>query len=222
MKLVTTKFKSGGLHEKHVVATWNLGNHLSIYFQAQGNQEVGWVAVYRTLPYKLGDSLNTCVLWQGRNFRQQNLHFVTLTIKPTRCTKFLKFIFGIKLYMFRTVPLSTMTIFFSVHTAIHTGLLTACEQCQDGLILLASCQRSLYDIYHSCVYREKLLMIDRGTVRNMQRFITKINLRNSVHLIGFIIRIYHDARSQESTDNNILVSVCCQAKPPFSGWVSLR
>ena len=30
MKLVTTKFKSGGLHEKHVVATGNLGNHLSI------------------------------------------------------------------------------------------------------------------------------------------------------------------------------------------------
>jgi len=33
MKLVTTKFKSGGLHEKHVVATWNLGNHLSICFR---------------------------------------------------------------------------------------------------------------------------------------------------------------------------------------------
>ena len=30
-KLVTTKFKSGGLHEKHVVATWNLGNHLTKY-----------------------------------------------------------------------------------------------------------------------------------------------------------------------------------------------
>jgi len=39
MKLVTTKFKSGGLHEKHVVATWNLGNDLSICFWAQGNQE---------------------------------------------------------------------------------------------------------------------------------------------------------------------------------------
>ena len=38
MKLVTTKFKSGGLHEKHVVATWNHENHLSICFQAQGNQ----------------------------------------------------------------------------------------------------------------------------------------------------------------------------------------
>ena len=30
MKSVTSRFKSGGLHEKHVVATWNLGNYLSI------------------------------------------------------------------------------------------------------------------------------------------------------------------------------------------------
>ena len=27
---VTRKFKSRGLHERHVVATWKLGNHLSI------------------------------------------------------------------------------------------------------------------------------------------------------------------------------------------------
>jgi len=30
IKLVTTKFKSGGLHAKHVVATGNVGNYLSI------------------------------------------------------------------------------------------------------------------------------------------------------------------------------------------------
>jgi len=30
MKLVTNKFKSGGLHEKHVVATGNVGNRLSV------------------------------------------------------------------------------------------------------------------------------------------------------------------------------------------------
>ena len=30
MKLITTEFKSGGLHEKHVVATWNHGDLLSI------------------------------------------------------------------------------------------------------------------------------------------------------------------------------------------------
>jgi len=39
MKLVTTKFNSGGLYEKHVVAAWNHGNRLSICFWAQGNQE---------------------------------------------------------------------------------------------------------------------------------------------------------------------------------------
>ena len=32
VKLLPTEFQSGGLHEKHVVATWNLGNHLSICF----------------------------------------------------------------------------------------------------------------------------------------------------------------------------------------------
>jgi len=37
---------------------------------------------------------------------------------------------------------------------------------------------NLYDIYHCCVYSEKLLMMDRGTVRNMSSFIPKINLRS--------------------------------------------
>ena len=31
IKSVTTEFKSGGLHEKHVVATWNVGNRLSVW-----------------------------------------------------------------------------------------------------------------------------------------------------------------------------------------------
>jgi len=30
VKLVTNKFMSGGLHVKHVVATWNVGNHLNM------------------------------------------------------------------------------------------------------------------------------------------------------------------------------------------------
>jgi len=38
---------------------------------------------------------------------------------------------------------------------------------------------NLYDTYHCCVYSEKLLMMDRRTVRNRQSFIQKINLRNS-------------------------------------------
>ena len=38
MKLVSTKSKSGGLHEKHVVTTWNSGNHFSSCLQTQGIQ----------------------------------------------------------------------------------------------------------------------------------------------------------------------------------------
>ena len=62
--------------------------------------------------------------------------------------KFLKFIFVIKLYMFRTVPLSIIRR-FSLYT--QQWYMSA----------------DLYDIYHCCVYNEKLLMMDRGTVRNM-------------------------------------------------------
>ena len=55
---------------------------------------------------------------------------------------------------------------------------------------------NLYDIYHCCVYSEKLLIMDRGTVRNMQ-FYSKSKFEKLVHLVGFIIRIYHDARCPE-------------------------
>jgi hypothetical protein len=37
---------------------------------------------------------------------------------------------------------------------------------------------NLYNIYHCGMYSEKLLMMERGTVRNMQSFIPKINFRN--------------------------------------------
>ena len=38
--MVTTEFKSGGLHEKHVEATWKGGNHLSICSWTQGKHVV--------------------------------------------------------------------------------------------------------------------------------------------------------------------------------------
>ena len=39
MKLVTTEFKSGELHEKHVVAIWNVENRLSVCLQTEGNMK---------------------------------------------------------------------------------------------------------------------------------------------------------------------------------------
>jgi hypothetical protein len=78
-----------------------------------------------------------------------------------------------KLYMFRTVPLSIIRA-ISLYTQqwyMSYSLLTVCEQDQDGTQFHSDPARklsaNLYDIYRCCVYNEKLLMMDRGTVRNM-------------------------------------------------------
>ena len=104
--------------------------------------------------------------------------------------EFLKYIFGIKLTYFGQFLCPSSGVFHCAHSngVCYTGLLTACELDQDGtssvLILLASSQggsgrnqfrleparklsANLYDIYHCCVHSEKLLMLDRGTIRNL-------------------------------------------------------
>jgi len=76
--------------------------------------------------------------------------------------------------MFRTVPLSSIGSFFTVHTA------------------------NLYDIYNCCVYSKKKTPDDgqRNCPKHVE-FYSDNKFEKLVHLIGFIIRIYHDARSPE-------------------------
>jgi len=79
MKLVTNKFKSGGLREKHVVATWNLGNHLSICLQTQKNQEKPvsrWSVAGPSEYWLLASSL-------ASKEKQQYTHRITNTHKMT-------------------------------------------------------------------------------------------------------------------------------------------
>ena len=73
--------------------------------------------------------------------------------------------------MFRTVPLSII-MSFSLYTQQWYMSRRFVDSLRAGsgrnvLILLASCNCNLYDICHCCVYSEKLLMMDSGTVRNM-------------------------------------------------------
>ena len=76
---------------------------------------------------------------------------------------FLKFIFVIKLYMFRTVPLSIVRSF-----SLYTQQWYVSYRFADSLRAAAGkLSANLYDIYHCCVYSEKLLTMDRGTVWNM-------------------------------------------------------
>ena len=84
----------------------------------------------------------------------------------------------------------------------------------DSLRAVPSCScrklsANLYDIYRCCVYSEKLLMMDTGTVRNLQ-FYSKNKFEKLVHLVGYIIRIYHDARSPERQILRPIVAGECQ------------
>ena len=60
--------------------------------------------------------------------------------------------------------------FFTVHTAVVYDI-QVCLQLASRIRmeLRPDPVRKLYDIYHCCVQSEKLLMMDRGTVRNMYR-----------------------------------------------------
>jgi len=83
--------------------------------------------------------------------------------------EFLKFIFGIKLYMFRTVPLSIIRS-FSLYTAMVYVIQLASRirtELSFVLILLASCQQTCMTYTIVVCTVKKLLMMDRGTVRNM-------------------------------------------------------
>jgi len=96
-----------------------------------------------------------------------------LTIKPTRCTNFWNLFLEWNSTCFRQFLCLSSGVFHCTHSngTCHTGLLTACQQDQDGTEFHPDPARklsaNLYDIYHCCVYSEKLLMIDRGIVRNM-------------------------------------------------------
>jgi len=143
--------------------------------------------------------------------------------------------------MFRTVPLSHHQKFFIVHTAMVyviqvcwqqtcvTYTVAVCtvwnfwwwteemsETCRRNsvLILLASCQH----IYYCCVYSEKFLMMDRGTVQTC-RVLFQNKFEKLVHPVGFIIRIYH-ARSPE---RQTLCDVRTTTKSPnYYFWERIR
>jgi len=78
---------------------------------------------------------------------------------------FIKFIFGIKLYMFWTVPLSIIRS-FSLNTAM-VYVTQLASRIRTELQFRPYPARKLYDIYHCFVCSEKVLMMGRGNVRNM-------------------------------------------------------
>jgi hypothetical protein len=112
-----------------------------------------------------------------------------LTIKPTRYINSSNFILEWNSICFGHFLCPSSGVLHCTHSngICHTGFLTACKTAMVYVIQVCwelasrirtfhrdtACKLSanLYDIYHCCVYREKLLMMGRRTVRNMQSFI---------------------------------------------------
>jgi len=73
--------------------------------------------------------------------------------------------------MFRTVPLFiirnfslyTQQCYMSYRFADSLAMVYVIEV----LLTVRKLSANLYDIYHCCMYNEKLLVMNRGTVRNM-------------------------------------------------------
>jgi len=89
-----------------------------------------------------------------------------IIIKPNRGTHFSKLFLNETLHFEQFLcPLSR--VFHCTHSngICHTGFQTAREQ--DRAEPAHKLSANLYDIYQCCVYSEKLMMMDRGTDRNM-------------------------------------------------------
>jgi len=150
---------------------------------------------------------------------------------------FLKFIFGMKLYMFRTVPVSIVRGFFTIHTAM-VYVIQVCWQFASRIMtkpymfrtvsLSFITSSSLYtqqavskSVWHVCTLKKS----DDGQ-RNCPKhvkFHSKNKFEKLVHLVDFIMRIYHDERPPERQIRMYLVFMYPLFLSDFnSTWISSR
>ena len=73
----------------------------------------------------------------------------------------------VPLYIIRSFSLYTQQWYMSYRFADSLRVGSGRNQFRPDPALAHKLSANLYDIYHCCVYSEKLLMMDRGTVRNM-------------------------------------------------------
>jgi hypothetical protein len=104
---------------------------------------------------------------------------------------FFKFIFGTKLYVFQAVPLSIIRS-FSLYTQqwyMSTGLLTTCEQDQDGTSwsCLQAVSRPVWHTTLLCVQWKTPDDGQRNCLKHVE-FHSKNKFEKLVYLVGFIIR----------------------------------
>ena len=126
-----------------------------------------------------------------------------LIIKPTRCTNFSNLFLEWKSTCFGQSFCPSFGVFHCTHSngICHRGLLTACEQDQNGTAVPSwSCSQVVSTpVWHIPLLCVQWKIPDDGQ-RNCPKhveFYSKNKFEKLVHLVGFIIRINHDARLPE-------------------------
>jgi len=114
-------------------------------------------------PKQVSQGLDREVWWDDQKYSYN---------KTNEMHQFLKFIFGLELYMFRTVSLSiirSLVLYTQQQVYVIQVMLTACERDQDGISWSRYQEISITCMTYTycCVYSSRLLMMDREAVRNM-------------------------------------------------------
>jgi len=109
--------------------------------------------------------------------------------KPTRCTNFSNLFLEQNSTCFGQFLCPSSGVFHCTQSngIYHTGLLTACEQ---------AVSKPVWYIPLLCVQWKTPDDGQRNCPKHVE-FCSKNRFEKLVHLVGFIIRIYHDARSHE-------------------------
>ena len=111
--------------------------------------------------------------------------------------QFLKFIYRIKFYMFRTIPLYIIRNFHCTHS--NDICHKICEQEQGGVPSCTCSQPVSKPVWHILFLCVQWRTPDDGQMNCPKHveFYSINKFEKLVHLVGFTIRIYHDARSSE-------------------------
>jgi len=107
----------------------------------------------------------------------------------------LKFVFGTKLYMFRTLPLSIISR-FSLYTQQWYMSYRFADSLWVGSGLNWSCSQPVWHIPLLCIQWKTADDRQMNCPKHVE-FYYKNKFEKLVNPVGFIIRIYHDARSPE-------------------------
>jgi len=160
------------------------------------------IACTRNITEYLKYVFKKSLIWSQLCFYFLNKAYI-LILKPTRCTNFSNLFLEKKSTCFGQFLFSSS----GVQYCIHSNKCTSYRLCWPlaSRIPLASSQHDLYDI-------NLLLCVQYWTSEDGQRncpkhveFYSKIKFEKLVHLVGFSIRMYHDARSPERKKEHILL-----------------